>query len=95
MNVGIHELPLASSLPEKRETQRIGIIAPTDSFSIKRDPGIERAHNRYAMYVFGEVHYFDGFMPDRVTQFLYMMRGGENWSWKACLETCQDGNRST
>jgi hypothetical protein len=48
-----------------------------------------------SMYVFGEVNYFDGFMPDRVTQFLYMMPGGENWSWKGCLETCQDVNRST
>lgn len=93
------EYPLRTALERGTVTQTIGVLAPGgDPFIAEiTTPLINNniasiSDHGMALYVYGEVRYFDGFHPDRVTPFRYMKRSGEDWSRNGKLEMCQEGN---
>lgn len=88
------ECPLTTSLIPGKTLQPMGAIAPGDTFTARTKLGIDYhlSDGRTALYVYGQLHYFDGFTPGRVSPFRYMRRGGENWSKNGELEACQQGN---
>lgn len=96
LNFGVHEFPLHTSLLEEH-VQRIAVISPHDTFTIKiAVPLIDAPENqRFALYVFGHVRYFDGFQGGRETHLRYMRRGSDDWSWEGEFELCQEGNHVT
>ena len=94
--VGTDEFPLRTALVGERALQRIGVIPPHDTFTAKMELGaMDNPDTNAAFYVCGEIQYFDGFVPGRVTQLLYMRRGGDDWSWDGELDVCQEGNHIT
>jgi hypothetical protein len=94
------EYPLRTILEPEMVTQTIGVLAPGGGTFIAdiTDPLINSSlasisDHGMALYVYGEVRYFDGFHPDRITPFRYMRRSGESWSRNGELEMCQEGNK--
>jgi hypothetical protein len=93
--VCVKELELSSPLDGERSKQRNGALAPGDTWTVQfegplRTGPLADRHN--ALYVHGEVRYFDGFHPDKVTRFRYMRKGGNDWSRDGEMETCPEGN---
>jgi hypothetical protein len=94
--IGTAENPLRSPLLGENVPQLVGVIAPNDTFTaMMKLENIDRPDERAALYIFGEVQYFDGFVPDRITRMRYMRAGGDDWLRQGRLHICQEGNEST
>lgn len=101
LDICSHQLPLTSSLakPELAKDSGIGIIAPTDTFTVRTEFPLlpndyEIYAGRYAMYVHGQFHYTDAFGTRQTTEFRFM-RNGEGWTGDGEMEVCADGNDAT
>jgi hypothetical protein len=93
------EYPLRTALDPEMVTKTIGVLAPGGGTFIAEitTPLIKNSlasisDHGMALYVYGEVRYYDGFTTDRVTPFRYMRRSGDDWSRNGKLEMCQEGN---
>lgn len=95
--IDTEKIPLpATFISHNAPMQQQGVIAPHDTFTAKMEMGAhDIPDSDSAFFVFGEIHYFDGFDPDRVTQLLYAKKGGEDWSWYGQLDVSQHGNHVT
>lgn len=94
--VCVKEWPLRSTLDGTTASQTNGVIAPHDTFTahIPLDNSVRVLDPRDALYIHGEIHYFDGF-EKRVTPLRFMRKGGPNWFINGDMETCQEGNDPT
>lgn len=82
--VCVNEYPSYTTLDGGQRSQKTGVIAPHNTFTARfplrndlkvRDP-------RTALYIHGEVHYFDGF-EDRITPIRFRRRGARTGSGMA------------
>lgn len=93
------EFPLLTDLDGDQLLQVIQVIAPGDTFTSHLEIPLMNSHELAgqltALYIYGNFHYCDGFHQDRVTHFRFMRKGGDDWSRKGDMETCQNGNDVT
>jgi hypothetical protein len=95
----IKESPLTTDLDGRQTIVAMGLIAPGDTHTSRLNVAVNDRHtltdSKNAFFVHGEVSYHDGFHPDRVTNFRYMRRGGEDLSRDSEMETYPEGNEIT
>lgn len=92
------KLPLTSALarPEASKGSGIGVIAPSDTFTVTAKlwllpNGGEIHSGNYAMFVHGQFSYTDAFDERQTTDFRFM-RSGEGWTSDGEMEVCVEGN---
>ena len=90
------EFPLRTAFIGEKVHQQTGVIQPHDTFTAKMKLGMIDSPDEHAgLYIDGEIRYFDGFAPDRVTRFFYMRRGGDYWHKDGDVDVCQERNHVT
>lgn len=94
--IDIAECPLKTPLVGNKVVQLTGPIPPHDTFTAKiKLPLMNSPNEHAALYVYGEIHYFDGFVADRTTKMFFMRGGGDDWMREGELHICQEGNSVT